>query len=80
LLIKQIYSIEGTRMGINYGLNRVRFLSPITVDSQVRASSDLSSATLLDDGGVQVELSTTIEIAGERKPGCVAQTVSRYYM
>lgn len=73
-----LVKVEGIRMGINYGLNKVRFPSPVRVGSRVRAVSKNISIEDVD-GGVQVGNQVTIEIEGQAKPACVAETVSRYY-
>jgi acyl dehydratase len=70
--------VEGVRMGINYGLNKVRFPSPVRVGSGVRAVSKNVSVEEVE-GGVQVVNQITIEIEGQEKPACVAEMVSRYY-
>jgi acyl dehydratase len=70
--------VVGVRMGINYGLNKVRFPSPVRVGSRLRAvTKNLSVEDV--EGGVQVVNQVTVEIEGQEKPACVAETVSRYY-
>ena len=77
-LTSGLLSIEGVRMGINYGLNRVRFPSPVKVGSRVRASvRNLSVEDV--QGGIQVVNEVTVAIEGEAKPACVAETVTRLY-
>lgn len=72
-------AVEGIRMGINYGLNRVRFPSPVKVGSRVRAV--IKNLTVDDfDGGVQVVNQVTVEVEGQEKPACVAETVTRFYV
>jgi acyl dehydratase len=66
------------RMGINYGLNRVRFPAPVPVGSRVRASFDVVSVEPFD-GGSQATLNATVEREGGEKPVCVAEVVFRYY-
>lgn len=73
-----IYTVEGVKLGINYGLNKVRFPSPVPVDSRVRASSKVVSVDELGDGVYQITLSTTVEIENGPKPACVAESVVRY--
>jgi acyl dehydratase len=65
-------------MGINYGLNRVRFPAPVPVDSRVRASFEVVSVDEFD-GGAQVTMTATVEREGGDKPVCVAEVVFRYY-
>jgi acyl dehydratase len=71
--------IEGIRMAINYGLNRVRFPAPVRVGSRIRAR--VKNLSIVDvEGGVQVVNEVTVEIEGQAKPACVAEQVSRYYV
>jgi len=78
-LVSQIYRVDGVRMGVNYGTNKVRFPAPVPVGSNIRAGAELRSVTDVA-GGVQVELVVTIEAEGGTKPVCVAETVSRLYV
>ncbi|TWS25030.1 MaoC family dehydratase [Tsukamurella sputi] len=75
MLVWQIYTVEGTKMGVNYGANKVRFPSPVPVGSRVRAGVELVSVTP-GGGGQQVVARVTIEREGGDKPACVAETVS----
>ena len=68
---------EGLVMGVNYGLDRVRFPSPVKVDSRVRARRELVSAELKGGTTIQLKQRVTVEIEGESKPGCVADTLTR---
>ncbi|NUS88074.1 MAG: MaoC family dehydratase [Streptomyces sp.] len=76
----QLLSVEGVRMGINYGVNKVRFPSPVPVDSRLRATGRLAEVTEVADGGLQVTLVVTVEREGGQKPVCVAESVARYYL
>ena len=67
------------RMGINYGLNRVRFPAPVPVDSRLRASFEVQSVDEFA-GGAQVTMTATVEREGGEKPVCVAEVVFRYYL
>jgi acyl dehydratase len=75
---KRAMSVGGVRMGINYGLNRVRFVSPVPAGSRIRARFTLA---LVDDirGGVQGTWNVTVEREGSEKPCCVAEWLVRYY-
>jgi len=75
---KRAMSVGGVRMGINYGLNRVRFVSPVPAGSRIRARFSLA---LVDDirGGVQGTWNVTVEREGSEKPSCVAEWLVRYY-
>jgi acyl dehydratase len=68
----------GVKMGVNYGLNRVRFPHPVTVGARIRARTELIGVEEVT-GGLQLVKKVTIEIEGATKPACVAETVSRLY-
>ncbi len=70
-------AFEGVVMGVNYGLDKVRFPAPVPVDSKVRAHRELMEVRLVDQNTVQTKNKVTIEIEGQDKPGCVAETLSR---
>ncbi len=74
----QIYTVEGAAMAVNYGANKVRFINPVKVDSRLRSSARLSEVTDVA-GGLQLVVVQTVEIEGQDKPACVAETVSRVY-
>ena len=77
MLGKQIYTVTGISMGINYGLGKVRFPSVVPVGSRVRASVEL--ADIVDKPqGKQVTVRTTVEIEGGDKPACVAESIALY--
>ncbi len=65
-------------MGINYGLNRVRFPAPVPVDSRLRATFEIKEVEEIAGGG-QVTMTATVEREGGEKPVCVADLVFRYY-
>ena len=67
------------RMGVNYGLNRVRFTSPVPVGSQLRAKFAVESISEVDDNGVQVIWNVTLERQGSERPVCVAEFITRHY-
>ena len=71
--------VEQTRMGVNYGLNKVRFMSPVPVGSALRARLFLVAAEQIDNNGMQMTWDVTIEREGVVKPVCVAQSLSRSY-
>ncbi|MBL1099759.1 MaoC family dehydratase [Streptomyces coffeae] len=74
----QLMRVEGVRMGINYGVNKVRFPSPVPVGSRLRATARIAELTEVTDG-VQLTLVVTLEREGGAKPVCVAESVVRYY-
>jgi len=77
-LMPEIIEIKKMSMGINYGTDKVRFLNPVKVGSNVRASGEFVEIKEVP-GGFQSTLRVTIEIEGEEKPACVVDTISRYY-
>ena len=78
-LIGRVYRVEDVKMGINYGLNRVRFTSPVPVGSKVRGSIELVDVGDVD-GGVQVTNKVTVEIEGSDRPALVAEWLTRQYV
>jgi acyl dehydratase len=79
VLVAQTFQVEGTKMGVNYGLNKVRFTSPVPVGSKVRAGAELAEVTDVD-GGVQLTTKVTIEIEGSERPALVAEWLTRRYV
>ena len=69
----------GGRMGVNYGLNKVRFVSPVRVGKRIRMRVALLAVEEIDTQAVQLTNLCTIEVEGEERPACVAETVSRTY-
>jgi acyl dehydratase len=79
LLRDAVGSIDGARMGINYGLNKVRFPAPLPTGSRVRGRVTLQRVDAVD-GGVQATWSVVIERDGSAKPCCAAEWLVRYYV
>jgi acyl dehydratase len=77
-LLNSLYTVENVRMGINYGLNKVRFPSPVPVGKRVRLSATLSDVRL-GEGFVESVVTSTIEIEDGGKPACVIESVGRLY-
>jgi acyl dehydratase len=77
MLSDQAFAIADVRMGINYGLNKLRFPHPVRVGSRLRAHFVLKSFEPLADGSVQLVVEATVEIEGLAKPACVAEMVTR---
>ncbi|QTI69051.1 MaoC family dehydratase [Gordonia polyisoprenivorans] len=77
VLWHQLYTVEGVRLAVNYGLGKVRFISPVPAGAKVRASARVVEVTKLE-AGVQATLSTTIEIDGIDKPAAVVESIVRY--
>lgn len=70
--------VTGAKMGINYGLDRVRFIAPVKVGSRIRARRKLTDVKE-GEGFLQLKVEVTVEIEGEAKPAAVAETLSRAY-
>ena len=79
-LWKTIYRVDGVKMGVNYGLNKVRFPSPVPVGSRVRCTASVASIEEPAPGTVQITLSNSIGIEGGSKPACIAESVVRYML
>ena len=73
------FTIAQTRMSVNYGLNKVRFTSPVPVGSRLRARMSLLEVSAIDNGGVQMAWSVVVEREGSDKPVCVAESLARHY-
>jgi acyl dehydratase len=78
VLLSEAFTVTGISMGVNYGLNKLRFPSPVPVGSKVRMGVVLDSVDEVA-GGAQVTLTGTWEIEGGTKPVCVAEIIFRYY-
>ncbi len=76
-LMPQLVRVEGVSMGVNYGVNKVRFPAPVPVNSKLRASARIAEVVDVP-GGVQLVTVITVEREGGAKPVCVAETVVRY--
>jgi acyl dehydratase len=78
VLARLAISVGGVRMGINYGLNRVRFVSPVPAGARIRGRFTLATLEEIK-GGVQSTWNVTVEREGSEKPCCVAEWLVRYY-
>ena len=78
VLLAQVLQVDGVKMGVNYGANKVRFPSPVPVGSKLRVGAKLVNVEDVS-GGLQVTVETTFECEGAAKPSCVAELVFRYY-
>jgi len=78
VLTKSAISVGGVRMGINYGLNRVRFVSPVPAGARIRGRFTLATLEEIK-GGAQSTWNVTVEREGSDKPCCVAEWLVRYY-
>jgi acyl dehydratase len=78
VLVPQVVRVEGIKMGVNYGCEKVRFPSPVPVGSKLRVGVDLIDVTDIP-GGCQVQMRFTFECEGAPKPSCVSENLFRYY-
>lgn len=77
-LSKVNYRVENAKMGINYGMNKVRFLAPVTAGSRIRVRSELADAARVGEGAVNLTVRHTVEIDGVEKPAAIAELISRW--
>ncbi|WP_181796291.1 MaoC family dehydratase [Streptomyces sp. WELS2] len=78
-LFNELLEIDGISMSVNYGLEKVRFPSPVPVGARIRLHGVVDSVEDVKGDGVQMALTFTVEIEGGTKPACVAQAVYRHY-
>lgn len=78
VLMKGAYEVRGHRMGVNYGLDKVRFPAPVPVDSALRVRLTVHAAEEVADGVVQATWAAVVEREGAERPVCVAQMITRY--
>jgi acyl dehydratase len=78
-LFASAFEIKGARMGINYGLNKVRFPAPVPTGSQVRGQFKLLGLEHLPQQGAQIVWEVAIELQGSAKPACVAESIVQMY-
>jgi len=75
----ELYEIESSKMGINYGSDKVRFLSPVLSDTRIRMSAKLKSVSDMPNNGLKMIVEATIEMEGKERPACVAELISVVY-
>jgi len=78
LFLPQLIEVQNLAMGINYGVDKVRFPSPVVVGSRVRGSAVLSEVAQVGEA-IQTVVTATVEIEGGTKPACVVEAVSRWF-
>ena len=78
LFLPQIVEVRGIRMGVNYGVDKVRFPAPVRVGARIRGGGELIRVEEVK-GGVQATIRVTVEIEGGDRPGCVVDTISRFF-
>src|SRR5689334_19668070 len=77
--LPEMIEVRGFSLGVNVGVEHLRFLAPVRVGSRIRASGVLLKAEEVKQGAIQAVVRVTVEIEGEEKPACVLDTISRYY-
>tara|TARA_B100000795_G_scaffold227385_1_gene183708 strand:+ start:451 stop:909 length:459 start_codon:yes stop_codon:yes gene_type:complete len=78
-LLEEAFTIKSLKMGLNYGLNKVRFPNAVPVNSQLRMLSKVLDLEPLANNGVKVTFSCTVQIKGQEKPACVAEFLAAFY-
>ena len=78
LFLPQIVEVRGIRMGVNYGVDKVRFPAPVRVGARIRGGGELINVEEVK-GGVQATIRVTVDIEGSDRPGCVVDTISRFF-
>jgi acyl dehydratase len=77
-LLAQVLRVQGVRMGLNYGVNKMRLPSPLVIGSRVRVRATVNGFESIQ-GGASSTIGLTFEVEGQRKPTCVAEVIYRYY-
>ena len=77
MLVPTVIGLDGFSMGINYGVDRVRFPAPVPVGTRLRAGVELLEVTDVS-GGIQTRMQITMEVEGSEKPACVIESLSRW--
>jgi acyl dehydratase len=77
-LLANVFDVKEKKMGVNYGLNKLRFTAPVPVPSRVRVRATLAQIEEIK-GGVQATFNLQFEVEGKDKPACVAEAIYRYY-
>jgi len=80
VLISQIFELKRKKMGINYGINRLRFPAPAPVGEKIRIKAELKELTEIKDNVYQAIFLLTFEIENQEKPACIAEVIYRYYI
>ena len=78
-MLEEIFIVKSVKMGLNYGLNTVRFPNPVPVKSKLRMISSIKQIEDLPNKGIKVTFSCTIEIKGQEKPACVAEFLAALF-
>ena len=79
LFMPQMIEVRGFSAGVNVGMDKTRFLSPVLVGSRIRGTGEIISAEEVKGGAIQTVIRVTVEIEGNDKPACVVDTINRYF-
>ena len=79
LFMPQIIEVRRFSAGVNVGMDKTRFLSPVIVGSRIRGTGEIVSAEEVKGGAIQAVIRVTVEIEGQDKPACVVDTINRYF-
>lgn len=79
MFMPQIVEVRGFSAGVNVGMDRTRFLTPVTVGSRIRGTGGIASVEEVKGGAIQAVIRVTVEIEGKDKPACVVDTINRYF-
>jgi acyl dehydratase len=79
LFMPQMIDVRGFSAGVNVGMDKTRFLSPVVVGSRIRGTAEIVSAEEVKGGAIQAVIRVTVEIEGKDKPACVVDTINRYF-
>ncbi|MCK0533642.1 MaoC family dehydratase [Sphingobium agri] len=79
LFMPQIVEVRRFSAGVNVGMDKTRFLTPVLVGSRIRGSGEIVSAQEVKGGAIQAVIRVTVEIEGKDKPACVVDTINRYF-
>jgi acyl dehydratase len=79
LFMPQIVEVRGFSAGVNVGMDRTRFLTPVVVGSRIRGTGEIVTVEEVKGGAIQAVIRVTVEIEGKDKPACVVDTINRYF-
>jgi acyl dehydratase len=79
MFMPQMIDVRGFSAGVNVGMDRTRFLTPVVVGSRIRGTGTIVSAEEVKGGAIQCVIRVTVEIEGKDKPACVVDTINRYF-
>lgn len=79
LFMPQMIEVQRFAAGVNVGMDKTRFLTPVTVGSRIRGTGEIVSVEEVKGGAIQAVIRVTVEIEGKDKPACVVDTINRYF-